>query len=360
MTPACGFRVGAEPAGARGRAAGPFLLPIAPSARLASTGAALVTPGRSPMPPPAPPPPAARRRRTIPVAPARRLAPLLPSLPPCSHLRRHCVLGRQDLPGKGPGGAPGAGQGWRGGRLRLCRLSVCTRAQPHSSSCAPQHPALTPPTPHPPQVLDTTAASQAAENTGEGGIFANSAGKVGAGGAAGGNMIPWWLAAARRRAPRLRPAAARCLGGGRAARSPCASVGQHPPALTLPNPRSLPVPSHPQAEADPATLASSQAFLAKLRDELLAANGVKPGNVKLVPLPTSIASCARGGRWAGRVGRWEGRSRRRALLPPRAPGRRCLPSHSHSTAPCCPHLLQPAMWGAASLITPPMPRPTQW
>lgn len=69
------------------------------------------------------------------------------------------------------------------------------------------------------QVLDSTPASQAAENTGEGGIYVNT-----------------------------------------------------------------------QAEPDPALLASSQAFLAKLRDDLLAANGVKPGQVKLVPLPANTAT----------------------------------------------------------------------
>lgn len=40
-------------------------------------------------------------------------------------------------------------------------------------------------------------------------------------------------------------------------------------------------------------LRSSQAFLAKLRDDLLAANGVKPGQVKLVPLPANTATCER-------------------------------------------------------------------
>ncbi|PRW33880.1 Universal stress A [Chlorella sorokiniana] len=69
------------------------------------------------------------------------------------------------------------------------------------------------------QVLDTSLASQAAENTGEGGIYASA-----------------------------------------------------------------------QADADPAALASSKAFLTKLRDDLLASNGVKPAQVKLVPLAANTAT----------------------------------------------------------------------
>ncbi len=42
---------------------------------------------------------------------------------------------------------------------------------------------------------------------------------------------------------------------------------------------------------DSATLDTSRAFLSKLRDTLLADNGVKPSNVKVVPLPSNTATC---------------------------------------------------------------------
>ena len=46
-----------------------------------------------------------------------------------------------------------------------------------------------------------------------------------------------------------------------------------------------------QAEADPAALESSKAYLAKLRDTVLAQAGVNAANVKLVPLPSNTATC---------------------------------------------------------------------
>lgn len=45
-----------------------------------------------------------------------------------------------------------------------------------------------------------------------------------------------------------------------------------------------------KAVADPAVLESSKAYLAKMRDTLLAEAGVKPSNVTLVPLPSNTAT----------------------------------------------------------------------
>ena len=49
-----------------------------------------------------------------------------------------------------------------------------------------------------------------------------------------------------------------------------------------------------QAEVDANTLSTSTAYLAKIRDTLLAEGGVKPANVKLVPLPSNTATCESG------------------------------------------------------------------
>ncbi|KAL4430580.1 hypothetical protein ABPG77_005820 [Micractinium sp. CCAP 211/92] len=51
-----------------------------------------------------------------------------------------------------------------------------------------------------------------------------------------------------------------------------------------------------KAEVDSATLDTSRAFLSKLRDTLLADNGVKPSNVKVVPLPSNTATSGDVGR----------------------------------------------------------------
>ena len=46
-----------------------------------------------------------------------------------------------------------------------------------------------------------------------------------------------------------------------------------------------------RAHLSASSRAPSQAFLAKLRDDLLAENGVKPAQVKLVPLAANTATC---------------------------------------------------------------------
>ncbi|PSC70208.1 universal stress [Micractinium conductrix] len=51
-----------------------------------------------------------------------------------------------------------------------------------------------------------------------------------------------------------------------------------------------------KAEVDANTLSTSTAYLAKIRDTLLAEGGVKPANVKLVPLPSNTATSGDVGR----------------------------------------------------------------
>lgn len=51
-----------------------------------------------------------------------------------------------------------------------------------------------------------------------------------------------------------------------------------------------------KAEVDPQTLATSQAYLSKLRDTLLAEHGVKPGNVTIMPLPSNTSTSGDVGR----------------------------------------------------------------
>ena len=92
------------------------------------------------------------------------------------------------------------------------------------------------------------------------------------------------------------------------------------------------------AEADPASIEASRAYLAKLRDSVLAQGGVKPANVKIVPLPSNTATCARGGA-PGRGGAGARRAARAAPCGMRPCGRPtpcCLPASL--TPPAC---LQP-------------------
>lgn len=56
------------------------------------------------------------------------------------------------------------------------------------------------------------------------------------------------------------------------------------------------LPSGVKAEADATAMDSSRAFLAKLRDTLLSEAGVKPANVKIVPLPSNTATSGDVGR----------------------------------------------------------------
>lgn len=56
------------------------------------------------------------------------------------------------------------------------------------------------------------------------------------------------------------------------------------------------LPSGTKAEGDPAAIESSKVYLAKLRDTLLADAGVKPADVKIVPLPSNTATSGDVGR----------------------------------------------------------------
>lgn len=148
---------------------------------------------------------------------------------------RHRVVGRQDVPEQGAGGAPGAGAPADAAR-RGHPAAILAPAPPAFARSA-AHPPLSPPfSPPSLQVLDTSLSSQAAENCGEGGI--HSAGK------------------ARGFCRMRRPAAASRRV--RLARRAC------PPYLAnLPCPPSYPMIGYcltfsMQAEVDPAMLASSK------------------------------------------------------------------------------------------------------
>ena len=91
----------------------------------------------------------------------------------------------------------------------------------------------------------------------------------------------------------------------------------------------------PQAEADATAMDSSRAFLAKLRDTLLSEAGVKPANVKIVPLPSNTATCEPAARLPGRA--W--RRRQRGWLPLPARHACHVPPFSHGLIAAPPRVL---------------------